>query len=390
MKAIGSILSRAVLACIAAGLVSCGDETVAGKTTTTTNGGGTLQATGPSGQPLSGCVALAARTWDPVRGVPGVVDTLRGDDAGTIRLEHEAYAFLEIRDGAGGLGARLQRVALPDGIRREVRLDTLCRIEGRWADRSSVAAGRLFLDSSFHSSALVENDVFVFQGVPEGAYSLLLDTEASASRRLGSVRLEDGDVRFMGPGNVVVADDTTGSPLWIDDFETGSVFPMIHGVLPGVSPWYVWASLATTILPGSVEVDSIRRAIGLDPQRAGNVFRFRFATNDPYSWVAVGITNMGMDLSARDSFCFAYRADSLLKVQFQRDSIGAVRPTVSASLPSSREWRDVCLATAGFVANADTPDSLTTWNSFGKKVLVIEFQVPAGGTFLDLDDIRMR
>ncbi len=390
MKSLRSFLSRILPALAFAGFVSCGEDTVAGKTTTTTNGGGNLQAVGPSGQPLSGCVALAARSWDPVRGMPGAVDTLRGDGAGTIRLERESYAFLEIRDDASGLGARIQRVSLPDGNRQMVRLDTLRRIQGRWADRSSVAAGRLFLDSSFHSVALGGDGSFVFRGVSEGAYALLLDANAAAPRRMGSVRLEERDVRFLGPGNVILQDDTTGSPLWIDDFETGSVFPPIHGVVPGVSPWYVWASLATTLLPASTEVDSIRRAIGPDPDRAGNSFHFRFATDDPYSWVAVGITNMEMDLSERTRLCFAYRSDSLVKIQFQRDSVGMVRPAVSASVPSSREWKDVCVATSDLVANADNPDSLKTWNSFGKKVLVIEFQVPSGGTFLDLDDIRMR
>lgn len=389
MKPLRSFLSRILPVLAFAGFVSCGEDTVAGKTTTTTNGGGTLQAVGPSGQPLSGCVALAARGWDPVRGMPGPVDTLRGDGAGTIRLESASYAFLEIRDDGSGLGARIQRVSLPDGNRQVVRLDTLRRIQGRWAERSGVAAGRLFLDSSFHSVALGGDDAFVFQGVPEGAYALLLDADAPA-RRLGVVRLENGDVAFQGSGNVLLDNDTTGSPLWIDDFETGSVFPMVHGAVPGVSPWYVWASLSTTLLPGSTEVDSIRRAIGPDPGRAGNSFHFRFATNDPYSWVAVGITNLRMDLSARTRLCFAYRSDSLVKIQFQRDSVGMVRPAVSASVPSSREWKDVCVATSDLVANADNPDSLKTWGGFGKKVLVIEFQVPSGGTFLDLDDIRMR
>jgi len=391
VKAAKSIVHLVVLALAIAGFVSCGDETVAGKTTTTTNGGGTLLAVGPDGQPLSGCVALAARSWDPVRGVPGPVDTLRGDAVGKILLARDDYSFLEIRDGSGELGAWIKRVVVPDGNRQVVPLDTLRRIQGHWPDRSTIAQGRLFLDSSFHSAALLDDDgAFVFEGVPDGAYSLILDAEPAALRRMGVVHLDPGSLRFEGSGNVVLAGDATGSPLWIDDFETGSVFPMIHGVVPGVSPWYVWASLATTILPASTEVDSIRRAIGPDPDRAGNSFHFRFSTNDPYSWVAVGITNMEMDLSPRARLCFAYRSDSLLRIQFQRDSVGMARPTVSASVPSSREWKDVCIATADFLADTGTPDTLKSWDRFGKRVLVLEFQVPSGGTFLDLDDIRMR
>ena len=79
-----------------------------------------------------------------------------------------------------------------------------------------------------------------------------------------------------------------------------------------------------------------------------------------------------------------------MKLQFQRDSVGGVRPTMSSQVGSSADWRDACLTLASFVPEPDTPDSLRTWSSFGKRVLVIEFQVPAGGTFLDLDDIFLR
>jgi hypothetical protein len=99
---------------------------------------------------------------------------------------------------------------------------------------------------------------------------------------------------------------------------------------------------------------------------------------------------MEIALSARSQLCFSYRTDTLLKLEFQRDSVGSVRPTLSSTLPSSQQWRDVCVATSGFVPDPDTPDSLKLWSAFGRRVLTLEFQTPSGGTFLDLDNIRLR
>lgn len=390
MKAAKSIVHLIVLALAIAGFVSCGDETVAGKTTTTTNGGGVL-ALGPDGSPIAGCIALAARGWDPVRGIPGSVDTAWSDSNGVIALPQESYLFVEIRDGSRRLGSRVSALQGIDEIRQVIRLDTLRRISGRWPDRSGIAQGRLFLDSSFHSAALVDDDgAFVFEGVPEGVYSLILDAESAALRRMGVVRLERENVRFEGSGNVVLVGDTTGSPLWIDDFEAGSFWPMLHSAMPTVSPWFVWSMGSQMSVPGSGEPDSIPRAIGPDSSRPGSVFTARFATTDPAAQVAVGITNMQLDLRSRDQVCFAYRTDDSLRIEFQRDSVAGIRPTLSTSLPPSVLWRDTCARTSAFVPNSDTPDSLAGWNDFARRVLVIQFGVGSGSSFLGLDDIRMR
>lgn len=373
-----------------AGLSGCGSDSVAGKTTTTGNGGG-LVALGPDGQAISGCVVLAARSWDPVRGVPGTVDTLHSDSSGQVALPQETYAFLEIRDSAQALGVWSKRIFVPEGTRRTFVLDTLRTLEGHWADRSGILEGRLYLDSSFRSAPLVRKDgAFAFGKVPSGDYAILLDADAKGLRPMGSVRLGASEVRYTGSGNLVVTGDTTGSPLWIDDFESGSVLPLLHRSVPSVSPWYVWASLATMTLPDLSQPDLFMRAIGPDSTRPGQSFHSRFIAQDPYAWVALGIVGMEIDLTARRELCFSYRSDTLLKIQFQRDSVGSVRPTLSSFLPSARQWQDVCVATNGFVPNPDTPDSLKTWSAFGKRVLVLEFQTPSGGTFLDLDDIRLR
>lgn len=386
----GRVLAACGMLLALAGLAGCGTDSVAGKTTTTGNGGG-LVALGPDGRAASGCLVLAARSWDPVHGLPGTVDTLRSDATGNIPLPQETYAFLEIRDSTHSLGAWSKRIHVPEGTRRTIALDSLRTLEGRWADRPGILEGRLFLDSSFASASLRNADgSFAFGKVPAGDYAMLLDADAKALRPMGAVRLGASEVRYTGSGNLVVTGDTTGSPLWIDDFESVSVFPLLHRSLPGVSPWYAWASLATMTLPASSRSDSMLRAIGPDSTRPGRCLHFRFVTQDPYAWVALGITGMEIDLSARSQLCFSYRSDTLLKIQFQRDSVGSVRPTLSSTLPSSRQWRDICVATNGFVPNPDTPDSLKTWSAFGKRVLVLEFQTPSGGTYLDLDDIRLR
>jgi len=385
------LLLIALFAGTAGFLSACGDAPLAGKTTTTSNGGGVVAVVGADGRFLAGCRVLAARSWDSLRGMPGVVDTLHSDSAGMIALPEDTYAFLEIQDSGHILGAWLKHISVPEGSLRTITLDTLRTLQGQWADRAAIVQGRLFLDSSSRSLSLRNADgSFSFGKIPIGDYALMLDADAKALRPMGAVHLEAHDGRYTGSGNIVVAGDTTGSPLWIDDFESVSIFPLLHRSVPSVSPWYVWASLATMTLPVSSRPDSLLQAIGPDSSRPGRCFHSRFVTQDPYAWVALGITGMEIDLSARSQLCFSYRTDTLLKIEFQRDSVGSARPTLSSTLPSSRQWRNVCVATNGFIPDSDTPDSLKVWSAFGKRVLVLEFQTPSGGTFLDIDDIRLR
>jgi hypothetical protein len=361
----------------------------AGKTTTTTNGGGIL-VLGPDGQPLANCVAYAARSWDTVDGKPGIVDTLHGDSMGTLRLSQDAYAFLEIQNGSRTLGAWAKRIRVHEGDLRTISLDSLRNIQGNWADRAGISDGRLFLDSTFRSTSLRYDGSFVFDKVPAGGYAIMLDPDTGSRRPMGAVRLGDGEIRYTGSGNIVLAGDTTGSPLWIDDFESGGIWPMLRSSYPAVSPWYVWAVQADLVLPGSTDPDSIFRAIGADSSRSGKFFHFRFTPTDVYAQVAVGVTNLEVDLRTRSQVCFSYRADAPLKVEFQRDSVSGLRPAISTTLPPQTRWVDTCAATSGFVPNSDTPDSLATWNAFAKRVLVIQFGASNPGTFLDLDDIRLR
>jgi len=382
---------RAAFLAVAAGsLVSCGYDTVAGKTTTTSNGGGTLVAVGPDGHPLPGVVAFAARSWDTLAGTPGIVDTLHGDSTGTMVLGQEAYAFLEVRDSSLNLGAWAKVVVVRDGNTRTIRLDTLRCIKGVWADRASVARGRLFLDSTFHSASLPDDGSFVFNDVPAGVYALELAPDTGSLRPMGEADLGEGDVRYIGSGNILLGGDTTGSPLWIDNFESGGVWPMLRASYPAVSPWFVWSVAADLILPGSVDPDSIPRAIGPDSTRPGRALHLRFTPTASNGQVAAGITNMELDLEARSEVCLSYRADSPLKIEFQRDSVSGVRPTLSTTLPAAPSWTDTCASISGFAPDSDTPDSLSTWNAFARRVLVIQFSAYSPGTFLDLDDIRLR
>lgn len=383
-------LRLALVPLLAGLLASCGGDRLAGKTTTTSNGGD-LVALGPDGAPLAGCVALAARSWNPETGTPGVVDTLRGDASGTIALDREAYAFVEIQDGAGALGASLRRVLVADGDRRTIPLDTLRELAGRWADRAGVAQGRLFLDSSFQSASLSDsNGSFRFARVARGTYDLKLAADTGSVRSMGSIRLDRGAVRYTGSGNVLLEGDTTLSPLWIDDFESGTYWPLLRPSVRGVSPWFMWWTETDMILPTATAPDSILAAIGPDSLRPGRTFHARFQTTGGNALIAAGITNMELDLRARREVCLSYRTDSPLRIEFQRDSVGAIRPVLSSTLPAAPAWRDTCAATADFVPASDTPDSLSTWDAFARRVLVIQFVASTGATHLDLDDIRLR
>jgi len=152
----------------------------------------------------------------------------------------------------------------------------------------------------------------------------------------------------------------------------------------------MWNYQADMRLPGSSEADSVRKAIGTDSARAGKVLRTRFTMVDPDALVAIGITNMEIDLRPRTEVCLGYRADGPLRIEFQRDSVGQGRPALASILPASTAWKDTCAAIADFTPHADTPDSLKAWSAFGRRVLVLEFRTSGGASYMDLDDIRIR
>lgn len=379
-----------MLAAFASLFGGCGSDPIAGKTTTTTNGGGVV-AVSLDGHPIAGVVVFAARSWDPVTGTWGEVDTLRGDSAGHVLLPVDRYAFLELRDRANVLGAWAKGVIVSDGATRVWVLDTLRSVRGRWADRAGVGPGRLFLDSSFRSVALDDSGGrFDFGAIPVGSYEMLLAPQGQPRRFMGVVQLESTDRRYLGSGNILLDHDTTGSPLWIEDFESDPPGVLLRRSFPQVAGWYVWSTLMTVSQPSSSSDSSMHKAIGPDSLRPTNAYHSRFVATDPFATIGLGLTRLHFDVSARELFCFQYRSDTTVTVQFQRDSVGGVRPSTSATLSSSLVWRDACVATSSFVPGADTPDSLKTWTAFGRSILTLEFHVPAGGTFLDLDDIRMR
>lgn len=369
----------------------CGGDSVAGKTTTTTNGGGGVVARAPDGRPLAGALVLAARTWDSARGVWGAIDTLHCDAAGTVLLPTDRYAFLEIRDRSQQLGAWIKAVEVPEGSVRSLTVDTLRPLRGQWADRATTRAGRFYLDSSFHSADLGDlGTSFDFGRVPVGVYTLRLEGAGGDRRPMGTVLVEPSDLRYVGSGNVVLEGDTTGSPLRIEDFEADPPVPLLRGSVPQVAGWYVWSTLMSVSLPTSSSDSTMRLAIGPDSLRPSRAYHSRFLATSPDGRIGFGLTRLHLDVGGRGSFCFRYRSDTSVTVQFQRDSLAGGRPAAIGTLPSSPAWVDACLATSDLVPNGETPDSLKTWSAFGKAILTIEFHAPAGGTYLDLDDIRMR
>lgn len=371
-------------------LVACGGDSVAGKTTTTTNGGD-LVALGPDGTPQAGCIALAARSWDSARSRPGVVDTLRGDAMGRIPLGGAAYAFVEIRDSSGRLGARVLRPRVDDGFRQSVVLDGLLALTGSWSDRASIGVGSLVLDSSLAGSASLGPDgAFVFRDLAPGTYGIRLEADGRLPRPFGTVHLRPGEVRYRGSGNLILDRDTTGSPLWIDDFEPGPIRPQLQSAFPGASAWFVWWTWADMVRPAAADPESVLAAMGPDSTRGGSTFQARFTTTGPGAWVALGITNLAIDLSARRDVCLGYRSDAPIVVEFQRDSIAGQRPSFWDTLPPAPRWRDTCAALSSFTPGTGTPDSLGTWSAFGRRVLVIQFLATTGATLLDLDDLRLR
>lgn len=323
-------------------LVACGSDSLAGKTTTTTNGGD-LVALGPDGAPLAGCVALAARSWDTALSQPGPLDTLRGDSLGRISLGGEAYAFVEIRDASGALGARVLLPRVDDGFRQPVSLDTLRDLSGTWADRKGISNGSLVLDSSLVSAAtLLPDGGFTFRSVAPGTYGLLLQESTRPARPFGEVHLGAGSrgVRYTGSGNVVLTGDTTGSPFRIDDFEPGGLRPLLRSAQPDASPWFLWWTRANMVRPATSSPEDILSAIGPDTSRGGTSFQARFATTGVDAWVALGITNLHLDLGARREVCLGYRTDAPMVIEFQRDSLAGQRPTFWDTLPPAPQWRD--------------------------------------------------
>ncbi|MCB9495736.1 MAG: hypothetical protein H6686_02505 [Fibrobacteria bacterium] len=371
--------------------VSCGNDSVAGKTTTTSNGGGKLLAIGPDGAPLADGIVLAARSWNPLTGKPGIVDTLRSDASGNITAPQVEYAFVQILDRTRTFGALVRNLSRLDDAPISVQVDSLHRIQARWPDRSGISSGRMFLDSSFSSTRLRQgDDSFILDKVPKGSHELMLDTGASDVRPMGSIALSEQGVRYTGSGNILLKGDSTGSPLWIDDFEAGRIWPMLRPSHPEVSPWFMWWTETEMSIPASTSPADIGEAIGEDTLRGGRTFRARFTTIGSNAEIAAGITNLELDLRDRREVCLGYRSDAAFKIEFQRDSVAGLRPNLTATLPMASQWRDTCASTASFLPSAETPDSLATWNTFAKRVLVIQFMTSTGATFLELDDIRLR
>jgi len=328
---------------------------------------------------------LAARAWNSDSGLPSGVDTLRTDARGIVRLAAERYAVVEVRDETRSLGSLIRRWNLGEDQIATIRLDTLRSVRGRWI---GAPARRVFLDSSLQSSPLGSDGGFVLAQIPSGSWRLRLSREGIV-RPLGTLRVESFGVECSGCDSVSVLPDPLAAPLWIDDFEMASNLPRLHRQVPTVSAWYAWWMDAEMLSPDSNQAGAIISAIGPDPERAGGSFHARFRARGPSSLVAIGLTDMELDWSDRQSVCFGYRADASLRVQLQRDSLGGGRPTFSASIAPSPDWRDVCLPFRSFVPETGLPDSLSSWERFGSQVLVIEFQ-SLGGTSLDLDDILVR
>jgi hypothetical protein len=375
---------------IATGLLTgCGNDEVAGRSTTTTNGDGVI-AIGMDGTPRHSAYALFISQWDSIRGTAIGIDTVRTDANGILRIPKTRFTFVEIQDPLDSTALWMHSGDLFPGNLTPVRLLTTHTLKGRWLDFLTEPGARVYIDSSLRSSPLGPNGEFRFDNMPQGTHALRLANAKGSTRPMGLFNLSGVGIVYSGAANLSITGLQTPAPFWIDDFEAGSVFPMAKSGIPNLTRWYMLVVNSTLSQPRSTQMDTLREAFRYDSARGSRVFETKYITNPDFATVGLGSHGYHSNLLERTEFCLAYRSDRAIQIQLHRDKVGDSTPMFKVNLDSSLVWKDACVRFSDFKKATGTPDSLGTWSTFGRDILTIHILGSVGSTYLGLDDIRIR
>lgn len=359
---------------LALALTSCGDDRVAGKTTTTGNG---LIPVDETGSVIVGARARASSGWDTVALAPRDTVELRQSSDGTILLDGRPWAFVEIRSPDGGQMALVRRPATEGESR--VALGSSSNLDLYWVDHIRQPVARAVIDSSFVSGHVGSAGDIALAGAFGSYATLLLKTEEGVLLPAGKIL----DGRLVGSSlNFLVG--TRPLALWIDDFEGGGASRLGRS-WPGTSGWTSFFRWAKPTNPPSA--GSLAPAIAASGPDGSLGLSFSFSIDSANGWAAAQLVFPPLDLRSRGRFCLEYRSQGRVKIEFLR-STTAGASAFAATVPTSGAWRDTCLAVGTFLPASGNPPSDSTWANFADSVGVLQVLALEGANRLDLDNLR--
>lgn len=360
---------------LALALASCGDDRVAGKTTTTGNG---LVPVDETGNVVFGARARASSGWDTLSASPTDTVELRQSSDGTILLDGRPWAFVEVRSPDGGRMALVRRPTTEETAR--LVLEPTDNLDLRWVDHAQHPSARAVVESSFVSGPVGSSGAIALAGAFGPLAKLLLETGTGSILPAGTIL--DGS---LVQSSLNFVDGSSPQALWIDDFEAPGGVSRLSASWPGTSGWRSF----------------LRNAVGIDPPGAGSLaaavvpsgpggsfaLSFTFRIDSTNGWAAAQLAFPAMDLRSRGRFCLEYRSQGRLKVEFLRSTTPGAS-AFAATLPTAGAWKDTCLSVGAFAPASGNPPGDSTWGAFADSVGVLQLLALQGANRLDLDNLR--
>lgn len=365
-------MKRLVLLALA--LASCGDDRVAGKTTTTGNG---LIPVDGTGSVVLGAWARASSGWDTLLRAPTDTVELRQSADGTILLDDRLWAFVEVLSPDGSTSALVRRPG-PES-RMRVGLGRPTDLSLTWVDHDQYPGARAVVESSFVASPVGPSGTFALRGATGAESRLLLvaaDRRTLAGGEIRDGRIVSSSLNFLAGGSP--------QPLWIDDFEGGGLSRLGRS-WPGTSGWRSFFRAARPTNPPSA--GSLAPAIAASGPDGSLALSFSFSIDSASGWATAQLAFPAMDLRARGRFCLEFRSQGRVKVEFLRSTTQGASG-FAATIPASAAWKDTCLAIRSFAPANANPPADSTWASFADSVGVLQVLALQGATSLGLDNLR--
>jgi hypothetical protein len=360
---------------LALALASCGDDRVAGKTTTTGNG---LIPVDETGTVIVGARARASSGWDTLSASPTDTVELRQSSDGTILLDGRPWAFVEVRSPDGGQTALVRRPTT-EGTARLV-LEPTDTLDLRWIDHAQHPEARAVVESSFVSGPVGSAGDIALAGAFGPLAKLILETGTGSILPAGTIL--DGS---LVQSSLNFVDGSSPQALWIDDFEGVGGKSRLAQAWPGTSGWTSFLRNATATDPPVA--GPLAAAVGPNGPGGSRALSFSFSFDSTSGWAAAQLLFPIMDLRSRGRFCLEFRSQGRVKVEFLRSTTTGASG-FAVTIPASSAWKDTCLAIRSFSPANGNPPADSTWASFADSVRVLQVLALPNATSLGLDNLR--
>lgn len=360
---------------LALALASCGDDRVAGKTTTTGNG---LIPVDETGTVIAGARARASSGWDTASASPTDTVELRQSSDGTILLDGRPWAFVEVRSPDGGQMALVRRPTT-EGTARLV-LEPTDTLDLRWVDHAQHPRARAVVESSFVSGPVGSAGEIALSGAFGPIAEMILETGTGSFLPAGAIL--DGS---LVSSSLNLLAGTRPLPLWIDDFEGVGGKSRLAQAWPGTSGWRSFLRNATATDPAVA--GPLAAAVGPSGPGGSRALSFSFGIDSANGWAAAQLTIPFLDLRSRGKFCLEFRSQGRVKIEFLRSTTSGAS-AFAVTVPASSAWKDTCLAIRSFAPADGNPAADSTWGAFADSVGVLQILALQGATSLGLDNLR--